>query len=96
MRIYMTEEYKDNLVGKVFNSSDSDLKAYDGLKVSAILKELTETDYDREVVDETYMNEKGQFRYLINTMYLIKLENGVVINVYEDEINPDYCGSWTE
>ena len=33
---------------------------------------------------------------MINTMYEIRLENNEVITVYEDEINPDYTGSWTQ
>lgn len=27
-------------------------------------------------------------------MYEVRLENNEVIAVYEDEINPDYAGSW--
>lgn len=29
-------------------------------------------------------------------MYEIELENGEIINVYEDEINPDYKEDYTE
>ena len=94
MREYMTNEYKKNLEGKTFTSSDSELKQYDGLKVIEVVRELTEKDYDRELIDDTDKNENGEVRYLINTMYEIRLENNEVIAVYEDEINPDYEGSW--
>lgn len=94
MRVYMSKEYMNNLVGKIFTSSDSELKQYDGLKVVEVIRELTEKDYDRELVDDTDKNEKGESRYLINTMYEVRLENNEVITVYEDEINPDYTGSW--
>ena len=96
MRVYMSKEYMNNLVGETFTSSDSELKQYDGLKVVEVIRELTEKDYDRELVDGTDKNEKGESRYLINTMYEIRLENNEVITVYEDEINPDYTGSWTQ
>ena len=96
MRVYMSKEYMNNLVGKIFTSSDSELKQYDGLKVIEVIRELTEKDYDRELIDNTDKNEKGESRYLINTMYEIRLENNEVITVYEDEINPDYTGSWTQ
>ena len=96
MRVYMSKEYMNNLVEKTFTSSDSELKQYDGLKVVEVIRELTEKDYDRELVDGTDKNEKGESRYLINTMYEIRLENNEVITVYEDEINPDYTGSWTQ
>ena len=95
MREYMTNEYKQSLVGKTFTSSDGELKQYDGLKVIEVVRELTEKDYDRELIDETDKNEKGESRYLINTMYEVRLENNEVIAVYEDEINPEYAGSWT-
>ena len=96
MRVYMSKEYMNNLVGKTFTSSDSELKQYDGLKIVEVIRELTEKDYDRELVDDTDKNEKGESRYLINTMYEIRLENNEIITVYEDEINPDYTGSWTQ
>lgn len=96
MRAYMTSEYMKNLEGKTFTSSDDDLKQYNGLKVIEVIRELTEKDYDRELIDNTDKNEKGESRYLINTMYEIRLENNEVITVYEDEINPDYIGSWTQ
>lgn len=95
MREYMTNEYKKSLEGKTFTSSDGELKQYDGLKVIEVVRELTEKDYDRELIDDTDTNKKGESRYLINTMYEVRLENNEVISVYEDEINPDYAGSWT-
>lgn len=94
MRAYMTDEYKNRLIGKTLLSTDSDLKQYNGLKVVEVIKELTEKDYDREVIDDSDKNEQGNYRYLINTMYEVKLENDVIIQVFEDEINPDYRGSW--
>ena len=57
-------------------------------------KELTEKEYDRELIDDSDKNEQEKYRYLINTMYEVKLENDVIIQVFEDEINSDYCGSW--
>ena len=57
-------------------------------------KERWEKDYDRELIDETDKNKKGECRYLVNTMYEVRLENNEIITVYEDEINPDYRGSW--
>ena len=95
-RKYMSNEYMNSLIGKTFTASDSELKQYDGLKVVEVIRELTEKDYDRELIDDTDKNEKGELRYLINTMYEIRLENNEVITVYEDEINPDYTGSWTQ
>lgn len=73
----------------------NDTSAYD-LKVIEIIRELTEKDYDRELIDDTDRNKIGKLRYLINTMYEIRLENNEVIAVYEDEINPDYVGSWKQ
>lgn len=95
MREYMTNEYKKDLEGKTFTSSDGELKQYDGLKVIEVIRELTENDYDRELIDDTDKNKNGESRYFINTMYEVRLENNEVITVYEDEINPDYAGSWT-
>lgn len=92
----MTQEYLKNLIGKTFTSSDSDLKKYDGLKVVEVIKELTDEDYGREFLDDIDKKEEGKSRYLINTMYEVRLENNEVITVYEDEINPEYAGSWTE
>lgn len=94
MRPFMTEEYKKSLEGNTYTSSDSDLKMYDGLKVTKVIRELTNEDYDRELIDNTDKNEKGEPRYLINTMYEVLLENGETVSVYENEINPDYMGSW--
>lgn len=63
-------------------------------KYIEVIKELTEKEYDRELIDDSDKNEQGKYRYLINTMYEVRLENDVIIQVFEDEINPDYCGSW--
>ena len=76
------------------SSSDSDLKKYDGMRVEKVIKELTEKDYDRELLDDTDRNEDGKRRYEINCMYEVKLQNGEIINAYEDEINPNYCGDY--
>lgn len=92
MREYRTESYKKKLAGNKFFSSDSDLKKYDGMRVEKVIKELTEKDYDRELLDDTDRNEDGKRRYEINCMYEVKLQNGEIINAYEDEINPNYCG----
>ena len=94
MRAYMTDEYKNRLIGKTLSSTYSDLKQYNGLKVVEVIKELTENDYDRELIDDSDKNAQGNCRYLINTMYEVRLENDVIIQVFEDEINPSYCGSW--
>lgn len=53
MREYRTESYKKKLAGNKFFSSDSDLKKYDGMRVEKVIKELTEKDYDRELLDDT-------------------------------------------
>ena len=63
-------------------------------KVEKVIKELTEKDYDRELLDDTDRNEDGKRRYEINCMYEVKLQNGEIINAYEDEINPNYCGDY--
>lgn len=94
MRKYMNDEYKQNLVGKTLLSTDSELKKYNGLRVAEVIRELTEKEYDRELIDDSDKNEQGKYRYLINTMYEVKLENNKTIQVFEDEINPDYTGSW--
>ena len=60
MRKYMSKEYMNSLIGKTFASSDSELKQYDGLKVIEVIRELTEKDYDRELIDDTDKNEKGE------------------------------------
>lgn len=96
MRPYMNNEYLKNLIGGIFKTNESTLQKYNGLKVSEIIKELTEQEYDRELIDDTDKNEKGEYRYLINTMYKIKLENNEIITVFEDEINPNYHGSWID
>lgn len=94
MRLYMSDEYKRSLVGKTLSTTDSEFKKYNGLKVTEVIRELTNEDYDRELIDDSNKNEQGKCRYLINTMYEIRLENNEVIQVFEDEINPDYKGSW--
>lgn len=94
MREYRSKEYMDKLVGNVFQSNSDDLKAFSGLKVKRIIRELTEKDYDRELVDKTDKDESGNCRYEINCMYEIELENGEVVSVYEDEINPKYHGDY--
>ena len=94
MRQYRTEEYKKNLEGNIFHPSNSDYKEYDGLKVKKIIKELTDKDYDRELLDDSDKNKEGKSRYLINCMYDIEIENGMRIQVFEDEINPKYCGDY--
>lgn len=94
MRLYMSNEYKQSLVGKTLSTTDSEFKKYNGLKVTEVIRELTNEDYDRELIDDSNKNEQGKCRYLINTMYEIRLENNEVIQVFEDEINPDYKGSW--
>lgn len=48
----------------------------------------------RELLDDTDRNEDGKRRYEINCMYEVKLQNGEIINAYEDEINPNYCGDY--
>lgn len=96
MRAYVTDEYKNGLIGMALSSTDSDLKQYNGLKVVEIIKELTENDYDRELIDDSDKNAQGNCRYLINTMYEVRLENNEVITVFEDEINPNYKGSWEQ
>lgn len=94
MRPYMSNEYKQSLIGKTLSSTDSELKKYNGLKVTEVIRELTSEEYDRELIDDSNKNEQGKCRYLINTMYEIRLENNEVIQVFEDEINPDYKDSW--
>lgn len=94
MRLYMSDEYKRSLVGKTLSTTDSEFKKYNGLKVTEVIRELTNEEYDRELIDDSNKNEQGKCRYLINTMYEIRLENNEVIQVFEDEINPDYKGSW--
>lgn len=59
-------------------------------------QDVQRKEYDRELVDESDKNMDGKYRYEINCMYEIELENGEIINVYEDEINPDYKGDYTE
>lgn len=94
MRGYRTKEYMDKLVGNIFRSNSDNLKEFSGLKVKKIIRELTEKDYDRELVDKTDKDESGNCRYKINCIYEVELENGEIINVYEDEINPEYHGDY--
>jgi len=94
MRAYMNNEYMRNLVGQTLTTTDSELKKYNGLKVVEVVRELSEKEYDRELIDDSDKNEQGQYRYLINTMYEVRLENNEVVTVFEDEINPNYRGSW--
>lgn len=56
------------------------------MRVEKVIKELTEKDYDRELLDDTDRNEDGKRRYEINCMYEVKLQNGEIINAYEDEL----------
>lgn len=95
-RLYKINTYASEMIVEVnkFFSSDSDLKKYDGMRVEKVIKELTEKDYDRELLDDTDRNEDGNRRYEINCMYEVKLQNGEIINAYEDEINPNYCGDY--
>lgn len=93
MRDYRTDEYKKNLIGMTFYDSGNDYTEHNGTKVKKVIRELTENEYDRESLsDDT--NEQGKRRYLINCMYVIELSDGATIPVYEDEINPNYCGDY--
>ena len=56
---------------------------------------MTDKDYDRDELS-TDTNGYGKHRYMVNCMYAVKLEDGAVIPVYEDEINPEYCGDFEE
>ena len=97
MRTYRTEEYKKNLEGNIFRDSTSnDYKDCDGLKVKRVIRELTDKDYDRELIDDSDKNTDGKSRYEINCMYEVEIENGRIIQVFEDEINPDYRGDFEE
>lgn len=95
MRPYRTEEYKRKLIGNTFRDSGSDYKQHDGKKVQEIIRELTDKDYDRDELS-TDTNGYRKHRYMVNCMYAVKLEDGAVIPVYEDEINPEYCGDFEE
>lgn len=96
MRAYRTEEYKQKLIGNTFKCDDSSMVELNGMKVVEVIRELTEKDYDRELVDETDVNAEGKCRYEINCMYEVRLENREVIHVFEDEINPDYHGDYED
>lgn len=97
MRPYRTKKYMDNLAGNKFISSCNDLAIYTGLKVrneySVTYQKKSTTG---NLLTESDKNIDGKYRYEINCMYEIELENGEIINVYEDEINPDYKGDYTE
>ena len=94
MREYKTDAYKKSLEGSIFHTTDSELKELDGLKVKKVIRELSDNEYDRELIDDSDKNEAGKYRYLINCMYEIELENGKIIQVFEDEINQEYSGDW--
>ena len=95
MREYRTKEYKEKIVGNIFhNSASADYKDCDGCQVVRVIRELSSPDYDRELIDESSRNENGEYRYEMNCMYEVELDNGRVILVYEDEINPEYKGDF--
>lgn len=52
MRQYRTEEYKEKLIGNTFNTNDTELEKYNGLKVKRIIHELTDEEYERELLDD--------------------------------------------
>ena len=76
MRPYRTKEYMDNLAGNKFVSSCDDLAIYTGLTVRKILRELTEKEYDRELVDESDKNMDGKYRYGENGARFWEIYNG--------------------
>ena len=89
MREYRTESYKKKLAGNKFFSSDSDLKKYDGMRVEKVIKELTEKDYDRELLDDTDRNEDGKRRYemaKLLTHMKMKLTKIIVAIMKHDEV----------
>lgn len=93
MRAYRTKEYLKKLIGMEFRDSGSDYTEHNGTVVKKIVRELTESEYEREELSSD-VNEYGKHRYLINYMYIVELSDGAVIPVYEDEINPEYCGDY--
>lgn len=95
MRPYRTVEYKNSLVGNKLNTCDSDLKHLNGKKVKKVIRELTDKEYDRELLDDSDKNEFGKSRYELNCMYEVQIGKEV-IQVYEDEINPEYKGDFEE
>lgn len=94
MRQYRTEEYKESLIGNTFNTTDTELEKYNGLKVKRIIHELTDEEYERELLDDGDINSNGKRRYEMNCMYEVQLENDEIINVFEDEINLNYFGDY--
>lgn len=93
MRAYRTDDYKKSLIGMEFHDSGSDYAEHNGTKVKKVVHELTKNEYDREELSND-TNEFGKRRYLINCMYIVELSDGATIPVYEDEINPNYCGDY--
>ena len=94
MRQYRTEEYKESLIGNTFNTYDTELEKYNGLKVKRIIHELTDEEYERELLDDAEKNNDGKRIYEMNCMYEVQLENDKFITVFEDEINPNYIGDY--
>ena len=94
MRQYRTKEYKENLIGSTLDTNDTNLEKYNGLKVKRIIRELTDEEYERELLDDGDRNSEGKRRYEVNCMYEVQLENDKIINVFEDEINPNYIGDY--
>ena len=94
MRQYRTEEYKESLIGNIFNTNDTELEKYNGLKVKRIIHELTDEEYERELLDDGEINSNGKRGYEMNCMYEVQLENDKIITVFEDEINPNYIGDY--
>lgn len=94
MRQYRTEEYKESLIGNTFNTTDTELEKYNGLKVKCIICELNDKEYERELLDDGDRNSSGKRRYEMNCMYDVQLENDKIITVFEDEINPNYNGDY--
>lgn len=94
MRPYRTEEYKESLIGNTFNTTDTELEKYNGLKVKRIICELNDKEYERELLDDGDRNSSGKRRYEMNCMYDVQLENDKIITVFEDEINPNYNGDY--
>jgi|GEM_PF-6209338 len=86
MRPYKQKEELEAFIGNVFTATSDMLSGYNGLKVKRVIRELDGSEYERELVDETDVNDAGECRYLINTMLRVELEDGTEIVVYEDEI----------
>lgn len=60
-----------------------------------MIRELTEIEYDRELIDDSSKNENGQSRYELSCMYEIQIGKET-IQVFEDEINPEYVGDFEQ